>query len=99
MSFRSNVSCLARRPIKYEVESTTFYNHTYENPPPTVKHARKISNSSSSEASFNASNKKQKTGAQGDTEDEEKRKNFLERNRIGKNEKKILKKTNTKKKK
>ncbi|KAG2194872.1 hypothetical protein INT47_002666, partial [Mucor saturninus] len=71
----------ARRPIKYEVETTTFYNHTYDNPPPTVKHARKVSNSSSSEASFNASNKKQKT-AQGDTEDEEKRKNFLERNRI-----------------
>lgn len=65
------------------METTTFYNHTYENPPPTVtKHARKISNSSSSEGSFNASNKKQKTG--GDTEDEEKRKNFLERNRIGK---------------
>ncbi|GAA5815088.1 hypothetical protein MFLAVUS_008594 [Mucor flavus] len=53
-----------RRPIKYEIETTTFYNHSYENPPPAaVKHSRKISNT-------------------GDPEDEEKRKNFLERNRI-----------------
>ncbi|KAI9267301.1 hypothetical protein EDC94DRAFT_23466 [Helicostylum pulchrum] len=75
-----------RRPIKYEIETTTFYNHSYENPPPAaVKHSRKISNSSSISSS-SSSNKKQKTIAttttMGDPEDEEKRKNFLERNRI-----------------
>lgn len=76
--------------MKYD--TTTFYNHTYENPPPTVnrnlvKHIR--SNSSSETTITNKRQKKSKSSnntkenTSMDPEDEEKRKNFLERNRIG----------------
>ncbi|CAO3621590.1 unnamed protein product [Mucor hiemalis] len=76
-----------RRPVKYEVNtpstSTTFYNHTYENPPTTVN--RKHTRSHSETTTTNKRQKKSKssiTSKENDPEDEEKRKNFLERNRI-----------------
>ncbi|KAI8978471.1 hypothetical protein BDB01DRAFT_800021 [Pilobolus umbonatus] len=64
-----------RRPTKYEV-NTTFYNHTFDNPP-SGKQTRSRKLSSTSSEGQNKRRKEKK-----EPEDEDKRKNFLERNRI-----------------
>jgi hypothetical protein len=104
LNFFFIIILVVRRPIKYELETTTFYNHTYENPPPTVnrahvKHTRKMSSNSNYStiaggeeegSAYNTKNNKRQKRATNtsnsvkDPEDEDKRKNFLERNRIGK---------------